>query len=156
MAALNGAVPFVEVNQIAMLVAQQLNFDMSRLLDELFDKNIGGTESRHRFTLGLFEQTGRSSGLSTTRMPRPPPPLAAFKMTGYPVASASFFPSATSAIGLELPPSTGTPAARAISRAVILFPRDSRTFTEGPTKTIPASSQAAASAGFSERNPYPG
>ena len=52
--------------------------------------------------------------------------------------------------------STGTPAARAAATAVALLPAISSTAADGPMKVMPASAQACASPGFSERNPYPG
>ena len=40
-----------------MPVPQQLHFDVPWLLDEFFDKDIGRTKRRHRFSLCLIEQT---------------------------------------------------------------------------------------------------
>jgi hypothetical protein len=49
--------------------------------------------------------------------------------------------------------STGTPALRAASTALDLFPASASTLDGGPTKVIPACSHAMASFGFSDRNP---
>ena len=48
----------------------------------LLQVNVGRAERRARFLLRLGEQPGRSAGPFTTRMPRPPPPAEAFRITG--------------------------------------------------------------------------
>ncbi len=48
------------------------------------------------------------------------------------------------------------PAARAAVTAVALLPAISRISAGGPMKVMPASTQACARSGFSERKPYPG
>ena len=53
--------------------------------------------------------SAKSLACWTTRIPRPPPPWAALRMTGNLSDSAVFSPSAASAMGLSLPPRTGTP-----------------------------------------------
>ena len=52
-----------------------------------------------------------------------------------------------------VPGTTGTPARAMISRAVTLSPIASIASGLGPMKTIPASRQARANAGFSARKP---
>jgi hypothetical protein len=49
--------------------------------------------------------------------------------------------------------STGMPASRAAATARALFPVRCSTSAGGPMKVIPASAQAAASPGFSDRKP---
>jgi hypothetical protein len=49
--------------------------------------------------------------------------------------------------------STGRPAARAAAIARALFPVSSSISALGPMNVIPASAQASANCGFSERNP---
>ena len=51
------------------------------------------------------------------------------------------------------PGTTGSPAVTACDRAVSLSPTACSDSTDGPTKTIPAASQASASVGFSDRKP---
>ena len=97
----------------------------------------------------------KSSGVSTLRIPRPPPPATAFAKMGKPMSSAAATSTSRSVVA-SLEAKTGTPALMACSLAVTLFPAISRTEAGGPTKTIPASSQALAKSGFSLRNPYPG
>ena len=53
----------------------------------------------------------------------------------------------------SVPGLTGTPASFASLRAVTLSPIWAMTSGEGPMKTRPAFSTAAAKAGFSERKP---
>ena len=68
------------------------------------------------------------------------------------MSSAAATSSSTSVEGSE-EPSTGTPAARAAATARALLPVSSRMSALGPTKVMPASSQARARSGFSDRNP---
>ena len=60
--------------------------------------------------------------------------------------------TSTSADGSE-DSSTGTPAARAAATAVALLPAISSTAADGPMKVMPASTQACARPGFSDRKP---
>ena len=79
---LHRAIAFEQMHQVAVLVAEELHFDMARAGDELLDEDIGAAEGRERFALGLLERRGEILSALTTRIPRPPPPLAAFRMTG--------------------------------------------------------------------------
>ena len=96
-----------------------------------------------------------ASGLSTRRIPRPPPPATALAKIGKPIPSAAARRASISVVA-SLEANTGTPAAIAYSFAVTLLPAISNTDAGGPMKTIPSSSQARAKSGFSLRNPYPG
>ena len=62
MAALDGAIAFEEMNEVAMLVADQLDFDVTGALDEFFDEDIGAAERRHRFATGLVVRGGKVFG----------------------------------------------------------------------------------------------
>ena len=66
--------------------------------------------------------------------------------------SAAATRSSTEADGSD-EASTGNPASRAAAMARALLPVSSSTAALGPTNVIPACAQAAASSGFSERNP---
>ena len=68
------------------------------------------------------------------------------------MSSAARTSSSTSAEGSD-EPSTGRPAARAAATARALLPVSSRISALGPTNVMPASSQARASSGFSDRKP---
>ena len=50
----------------------------------------------------------------------------------------------------------GTPQAMAVALAASLSPIWARMWEGGPMNLMPAASQAAAKAAFSERKPYPG
>jgi hypothetical protein len=95
---------------------------------------------------------GKSAGSSTQRIPRPPPPAMALTKTGNGSASAAATSTVTSSVGW-LEASTGNLASRAAAIARALWPVNSRTCADAPTKVIPAAAQAAARSGFSERNP---
>ena len=82
MPALDAALALAQNFHIAVLIGQHLKLDVPRRPDEFFDVNIGRTERRARFALRLRESPGSSSASFTTRMPRPPPPADAFKITG--------------------------------------------------------------------------
>ena len=55
--------------------------------------------------------------------------------------------------GSSLPGTTGTPTCFARVRAAVFEPRLRIESAEGPMKTMPAASQAAANSAFSLRNP---
>mmetsp|Transcript_11200 Transcript_11200/g.35660 ORF Transcript_11200/g.35660 Transcript_11200/m.35660 type:complete len:206 (+) Transcript_11200:1648-2265(+) len=92
----------------------------------------------------------------TTRIPRPPPPIAALMITGYPASRAKALASSTVRTGPSDPGTTGTPVRMARLRAVVLSANMRRLSTVGPTKVTPASAHACAKSAFSERKPYPG
>ncbi len=94
-----------------------------------------------------------SSSHSQRRIPRPPPPAAAFKMIGKPKDFARASASSASFKGSVDPGMVGTPASKAISLAFNLSPILPRTSLDGPIKVIPASSQARAKSAFSDKKP---
>ena len=46
------------MDEIAVLVAEKLDFDMAGPRDELFEKDVRGAEGNLRFALSLFESAG--------------------------------------------------------------------------------------------------
>ena len=86
-------------------------------------------------------------------MPRPPPPAAAFRMTGKPKLRAFSSASSPSFKGSVQPGMMGTPHWMAISLALSLSPIFASTSEDGPTNRIPFSSQARAKSAFSDRKP---
>ena len=94
-----------------------------------------------------------SSTVSQRRMPRPPPPAAAFRITGKPNSMASFWASSRLFRGSVVPGVVGTPQATAICLAVSLSPIRSSTWEDGPMNLMPAASQARAKSAFSLRKP---
>ena len=55
MPALHGAIAFVEMDEIAMLVAEELHFEMAGPDDELFEKDRRVAERGAGFAAGLFD-----------------------------------------------------------------------------------------------------
>ncbi len=76
------AFALAQVNHFAVLVAQHLNFDMPRMLQKLLHVHVGSAKSLLRFASRRLVSASNSSLLRTTRMPRPPPPAAAFRISG--------------------------------------------------------------------------
>ena len=98
----------------------------------------------------------RPAGVSTDRIPLPPPPATAFTTRGYPMraASATMTESGASAGNdSSVPGTTGTPAAMAACRAAVLLPILVMASGDGPTNVSPASTHACAKSSFSARNP---
>ena len=83
MAPLQRAFPLAQVDQVAVLVAQDLDLDVARILDQLLDIHLAAAEG----ALG-FARCVADSGLQFVfviqrrRMPLPPPPAAALSSTG--------------------------------------------------------------------------
>ena len=83
MPALDAALALAENLDVAVLVGQHLKFDVPRRADEFLQIDVGGTERRAGFLLRLGEQIRAvRPALCTMRMPRPPPPADAFRITG--------------------------------------------------------------------------
>ena len=82
MAALHGAVTIVKVNNIAVIICKHLYFDMLWSADVFLDEDLVITESLLGFIAASRYSFGISSALLTIRIPRPPPPLEAFSITG--------------------------------------------------------------------------
>ena len=58
------AVSFEQVHQVAMLVTQQLDFDVASPLDELLDKNVRAAKRRERFATSLLERRFQVCGIA--------------------------------------------------------------------------------------------
>ena len=93
-----------------------------------------------------------SSSRSTMRIPLPPPPAEALSINGKPISRAAVTATAASSTSSR-PGTTGTPASIMARLAETLSPMTSMAWAEGPTKMIPAASQAATSSGRSLRKP---
>ena len=100
--------------------------------------------------------TPTSSTVSQRRMPRPPPPAAAFRMTGKPNSMASFWAACRLWRGSVVPGVVGTPHSTAICLAESLSPIRSSTLEDGPMNLMPASSQARAKSPFSDKKAVAG
>src|SRR5207302_610726 len=55
-APLYGAIAFVKMQQVAMMIAKDLHLEMPRARQILFQEHGSVSESRVRFTTGFFEQ----------------------------------------------------------------------------------------------------
>jgi hypothetical protein len=55
MPTLHGTIPFMQMNDIAMLIAEYLNFQVASAADQFFEKDFIATERVLGFSLGLFE-----------------------------------------------------------------------------------------------------
>ena len=113
---------------------------------------LGSPKALSASRLASPSAAGSSSGLSTLRIPRPPPPATALTKTGKTKSLAAATKSSTLADWID-DFRTGTPAAIADSFAFTLFPAISSTSAVGPIKVIPLASAALARSGFSERKP---
>ena len=89
----------------------------------------------------------------TILIPRPPPPKAAFIITGNPISRAIFSPSLILSTGSSVPSKTGTPTFFIATFEAILSPKSSICSGFGPIKMIPLSSHAFAKSAFSLKNP---
>jgi hypothetical protein len=76
MAALHRAVALEQVNAVALRVGKDLDFDVARLGDVFFDQHMLVAEAGNRLAFAEASASGKSSLLSTRRMPLPPPPAA--------------------------------------------------------------------------------
>ena len=84
MAPLHRAFPFAKVDAVAMLIGNQLDLDMPWTLDQLLQINFTRTKAPLRFALRAFQRPCKLFSAFTARMPLPPPPAAAFSITGIP------------------------------------------------------------------------
>ena len=76
-------------------------------MEELLDEDVGDAEGGAGLATGLVEGGIERISHSTTRIPRPPPPIDALMMTGYPSDSARAWASGPACTGASLPESTG-------------------------------------------------
>ena len=90
------------------------------------------------------------------RIPLPPPPAVAFKMTGYFISAAIFNPSSTLVSNPSEPGMVGTPAFFIVSFALLLSPIPSICSGVAPMNFILFLAQIALNFEFSDKNPYPG
>ena len=104
----------------------------------------------------MLKSLWKSSGLYATRIPFPPPPKAAFIITGYPILSAIIFPVLESYTSSFVPGITGTFACTIVFLAMDLLPMFRIISEEGPINLILHCSHSSANFAFSERNPTPG
>lgn len=80
--ALHGAVTVKQVHHIAVVVGQDLDLHVLGALQVFLNKDLVVAKSLLGFVNGLLELLGHILFPETIRMPRPPPPLEAFSITG--------------------------------------------------------------------------
>jgi len=82
MPALQRAIAFAEMNGLAVSIAQNLDFDMTRLFQKFLQINRIIAKACLASARAISSAAGRSCAVRATFMPRPPPPAAAFTRTG--------------------------------------------------------------------------
>ena len=135
-AALHGAIALVQMQHVAMAVAQHLHLDVLGARNVFFQETPPDCRTRGRLRLrASSSKIGRDRRpWCTTRMPRPPPPNAALMMSGKPISLAIFNASARSSTGSSVPGRVGTPTFWASARAATLSPINSQQFRARPDK----------------------
>ena len=103
--------------------------------------------------MAKFICSTNSSAFSTTRIPFPPPPAAAFTKIGNPISFALINDFSTSTMASSTPSTIGIPYFLTVSFAANLFPINSIDFGEGPIKVIPASVAFLVKSAFSLKKP---
>ena len=89
MPALHGAIALVQMDDVAVLVAENLHFDVFGARNVFFQEDRRIAEGAFRLRSALHPaDRARSAALCTTRMPRPPPPKAALMISGKPISRA--------------------------------------------------------------------
>ncbi len=71
MAPLDRAIALAECDHVAMIVAENLNFDMPRVREILFDENPAVAESRRRFARSRFQSGFELNGFRNHAHPAP-------------------------------------------------------------------------------------
>ena len=147
MTALHRALAFAEVNQVAVLVAEHLDFDVARVLDQLLDVNAAVAKGAQSFARGGFGGGGEIFGTIHAAHAFAAASRHGFEHDG--IAGARR--SARSSRGSR---NNGRAAASAATRRASVFdPINAMDRAEGPMKTKPASPQAWAKRAFSLRKP---
>ncbi len=81
-ASLNRAVALAECEHRAVPVGEQLDLDVSRALEVALEEDGVVTECSGRLAPAASTASSSSADVRTIRMPRPPPPAAAFTRSG--------------------------------------------------------------------------
>jgi hypothetical protein len=148
---LHRAIALVQVQHVAVLVAENLHLDVLRARN-VFSRNTAGLpNARPASVCASSSSFSRSPALCTTRMPRPPPPKAALMMSGKPISFAAAAlrrdPHGSSV------PSRSAPDFLRERAGGRLVAHHVEQFHRGPTKMMPASAHALANSAFSLRKP---
>jgi hypothetical protein len=82
MPALDAAFALAEDLHAAALVGQHLEFDVPRRADVFLQVNVGQPNAAPASCCAELNSGSSSDASLTMRMPRPPPPAEAFRITG--------------------------------------------------------------------------
>ena len=82
MTALQGAFALPKMDQVAVPIARDLDFNVTRPLDHFFEIDFAVVKSTFGFAGGFANGGFEFSSVSTRRIPLPPPPAAALISTG--------------------------------------------------------------------------
>ena len=154
MPALQGAVALEQMDEVAVLIAEQLHFDMAGARDVLFEEHIGDAEGGAGLAAGLLEGVVELVGGQRDAHAAA---AAAHRRLDDDGIAELFGELVRLLVRRDRRVAAGqdrhTRPAAAMCRATTLSPSCSRISTRGPTKMMPASSQARAKSAFSERKP---
>ena len=157
MTPLDGALALDARQHGAVMIGQQLHFDVARTRETPLEIDRESPKAAPASDRAARIAEGSSAALLTTRMPLPPPPATAFTMTGNPICARRDRRSPHRArrrrAARRCPGTTGTPAAIAARRAAVLLPISAIASGVGPMNVSPASRHAAAKSSFSDRKP---
>ena len=82
MAALDRTFALAKMNDVAVLIAEDLDFDVTRTGNEFFDEDPAIAERGFGFDAARAKPSAMPSANSTIRIPLPPPPAEALIITG--------------------------------------------------------------------------
>ena len=154
MPALNGALAFTEMDHVALRVAEDLNLDVSRSLDCLFQVERRVTKSSRSFGLRSLK-CGTQIRLCQSRVAclchHHPQPLSTSPDNQTSPQLHSLLQMKLS--GSTVPGTIGTPASTAARRALVFEPMISIASALGPIKVKPAAVTARANSALSARKP---
>ncbi len=90
MAALDRAIALAEMDDVAVLVGKDLDFDVAGVGDRPLQDQLVRTEGARRLGARPRQRVGEIARReATSRMPRPPPPAAALTISGKPMRRPS-------------------------------------------------------------------
>ena len=136
MPALQRAIAFAEIHGLTMPVAEDLDFDMARLIEKFLEIDGIVAEGGFGFAARHGERTGSSSAVRATFMPRPPPPAEALTRTGKPISSAILKASSLPVTAPSEPGTQGMLSRFAVRLASILSPMRRMCSGLGPMNSI--------------------
>ena len=152
-AALDGAVALAEIDVVAVFIADDLDFDVARVHDHLFEIDVGIVEATSASVRAAVNSCTNSSSYGD------PDPFSAaagggFDEDGKPeLLCASLSPSSTSGTMPSEPGMTGHLTLLASLWLSLYRPRRKSVCGEGPMKLRPQLSQMEAKLAFSLKNP---